>query len=265
MYEYQRGSIWKHETLLAPFNFPIYKTAEDISRERDSLLSSYKPVFNFDPALAEEYILDFKEDFIAEWTDFSVSLLKINSNEDFLSERQYSTYRQLGERSRDTIAGVLKRLYDIGIADFTPVEQEGIINYKNVTLVRNNIASSFPIDRLFTPLEAYEYLRTFVSDSLPKLEISIISNYEAFLNNFQFNNYLAINLNYDEEKSQTIRSQLISSISLTTGLVQEGQNKVPFFESYSCRVLPAVIVIISASGVIMSVVLELISQLLPLI
>jgi hypothetical protein len=48
MFEYQKGGFWKHESLTAPFNFPVNKTKAEIDRERDSVMHEFKPIFVFD-------------------------------------------------------------------------------------------------------------------------------------------------------------------------------------------------------------------------
>ena len=44
-YEFQKGTYWKHEDLQAPFNFPVYKTKEELVQEQDSVLQDFKPYF----------------------------------------------------------------------------------------------------------------------------------------------------------------------------------------------------------------------------
>jgi hypothetical protein len=47
-YEFRRGAPWFNEDLIAPFNFPISKTETEISGERDSLGRHYPLFFNVD-------------------------------------------------------------------------------------------------------------------------------------------------------------------------------------------------------------------------
>lgn len=37
-YEYQKMRPWQHESLYAPFNFPIYKSDEVVKKEREEAL-----------------------------------------------------------------------------------------------------------------------------------------------------------------------------------------------------------------------------------
>lgn len=47
-YEYSKGKPWKHEMLIAPFDFPVYKSQAELENERDSILDNFRPYFNFD-------------------------------------------------------------------------------------------------------------------------------------------------------------------------------------------------------------------------
>ncbi|NLK16306.1 MAG: HDIG domain-containing protein [Bacteroidales bacterium] len=47
-YEFREGAPWFDEDLIAPFNFPIYKTEAELKRERDSLDKHYPLFFSID-------------------------------------------------------------------------------------------------------------------------------------------------------------------------------------------------------------------------
>jgi hypothetical protein len=44
-YEYSKNKPWMHETLVAPFDIPIYKPELQVQRERDSLQRNAKLYF----------------------------------------------------------------------------------------------------------------------------------------------------------------------------------------------------------------------------
>ena len=47
-YEFQKNAPWRHETLMAPFNFAILKSNEQIKAEQDSVRSQYIAYFKLD-------------------------------------------------------------------------------------------------------------------------------------------------------------------------------------------------------------------------
>lgn len=46
------GEVWDAETLVAPFDIPIYKNAETLAAERKALLNGFQPVFRLDTTVA---------------------------------------------------------------------------------------------------------------------------------------------------------------------------------------------------------------------
>ena len=83
-YEYQQGSPWMHENLIPEFDFPIFKSAEEVALERDSILSVLKPYFISDPTIGEQKTEEFREVFPATWSRFvsKTSIDTIFSEED---------------------------------------------------------------------------------------------------------------------------------------------------------------------------------------
>ena len=53
-YHYEIGKPWGYATLTADFDFPIYKTDEQLEKEQQQLLSSFAPVFRYIPRVQRE-------------------------------------------------------------------------------------------------------------------------------------------------------------------------------------------------------------------
>ena len=47
-FAYDVGEPWHYGTLIAKYDFPVYKTDEALQGERDSLLHSFQPYYNYD-------------------------------------------------------------------------------------------------------------------------------------------------------------------------------------------------------------------------
>ena len=82
-YEYQLSKPWPHETLYAPFDFPIYKDYETLNAETEAAASKVKPifVFNEDEMTAARNAL-FNA-FEARWADKDPAYREQNLNELF--------------------------------------------------------------------------------------------------------------------------------------------------------------------------------------
>src|SRR5512133_1675059 len=90
MFEYQKGGFWKHEDLTAPFTFPISKSKVEIDNERDSVLREFRPIFNYDPAIAQQRIQELRKAFTDAWINYSISELKISSTDQYSRSRNYA-------------------------------------------------------------------------------------------------------------------------------------------------------------------------------
>ncbi len=53
-YEFQKGKVWQHDDLYAPFDFAIQKTAEEISAERKEIEGTAKQFFDYNTSIAEK-------------------------------------------------------------------------------------------------------------------------------------------------------------------------------------------------------------------
>ena len=53
-YEYQLSKPWPHETLYAPFDFPIYKDDATLRAETEAATNKALPIFVFDDAHTQQ-------------------------------------------------------------------------------------------------------------------------------------------------------------------------------------------------------------------
>jgi putative nucleotidyltransferase with HDIG domain len=223
MYEYQKGGFWKHEVLTSPFNFPVSKSREEIKREQDSVLKSFRPVFAADQKVVEQRIQELNEDFTAKWVDYSLHTLKISSRDTYRTDRKYLVNRELEEEYRIYLASLVRDIYRKGIVDLGPVQVDGKLTFDEVIVVKDNISDKVKVVDLYTPRTAYAYVSQRLQNSVPKRANLPVHQYIAFFEDFQINNYLSVNLNYDAERSAKFKESLTDGISLTRGLIQEGQ------------------------------------------
>jgi cyclic-di-AMP phosphodiesterase PgpH len=223
MYEYQKGGFWKHDDLTAPFNFPVSKTKAEIIHERDSVLLEFRPIYIFDQRIANQRMEELEEDFNAKWVEYSLSTFKIPSREVYRSDRKYLVNRQLENEYRNYLVSLVRDIYRSGIIDLAPLEDNVKAKYREVTVVKDNVAENYVLTKLFTPKTAYEYIITRLKNSIPKNSNLTVRKYDQFFQNFQINNYLSINVIYDQDRSVKLSESLLDGISLTRGLIQEGQ------------------------------------------
>ena len=70
-YEYQLSKPWQHETLYAPFDFPIYKDNETLWAENEAAVQKVMPVFVFDESQTLAALNTLTSTFESTWNDNS--------------------------------------------------------------------------------------------------------------------------------------------------------------------------------------------------
>lgn len=204
-FRYDVGKPWMYGSFIAKFDFPIYKTDAAIRNERDSLMRTFQPYYNYNPKVEKEQIARFKNDFKEGIPGLPHTYLS-------------------------TVVDRLHRLYQAGIMS-TP-EYNRIYNDTTnmLRVVSGKTAQSFPINCIYSTIGAYEQL--FLDEKLaPQRQI---------LQRCDLNNYIEPNLTYDKEKSQTEQNDLLGSIPLASGMVMSGQKVIDrgeIVDDYTYRVL----------------------------
>ena len=187
-FRYDVGKPWMYGSLIAKFDFPIYKTDEAIKAEQDSLLVQLEPYYNFKENVEKEQIAKFYE----KYKDGIPGLSK-----------DYVT----------TIIDRLHRLYQAGIMNQSDYSKNFKDSTSFVRVVNGKTATSVPINCIYSTMAAYEQL--FMDEKL--------GAQRQILQKCNLNEYLTPNLTYDKERSETERADVISSVAIASGMVLTGQ------------------------------------------
>lgn len=188
-YEFQKNAPWRHETLIAPFNFAISKPDEEVKVEMDSVRTQYIPYMRVD-TLQE----------IAERNNLVSDLKKY----------------QLDSTKIQMLAGDLSSLYKTGIMELSPENQPALQNKDAVVLIRNKRATNVPVHKLYTMKTAYEALH----DSTQNL---LGDQFQQFIQNVNLSTYIKANVTYDDELNSMALQKQLDAVSLTQGMIQAGE------------------------------------------
>jgi len=203
-YEFHKGNPWKHETLIAPFDFPIYKTDKDITEEKLEILKDYKPYFIYNDTIGDSHISNFTTAYLAKWNNFI--LLSHNNRDSIeLTKLKYS--------SLNTCKSLFKQIYERGILN-NDINDNSI---EEISIIKNRIAETIQLETVFTPVSAYNY---FLDTSKEKIKNKSIL---AFIKKLNLNSFLYPNLTFNKEKSEQFKEQLLENVSLTKGIIQSGE------------------------------------------
>ena len=184
----EKGRPWIYSDLSAPFDFPIYKSDEVVSKECDSLMRLYEPYYLLNKEVEGKEIRQFNKDYSNGIPGLSNDYLSI-------------------------IANRLRDLYAQGImntAEYNDLHQD---TTRMIRVIDGKNANSKAITSVNSVISAYEQI--FLDETL--------AQHRDILRKCNLNDYLTPNLTYDKTRSEASLNELHNSIPLATGLVQRGQ------------------------------------------
>lgn len=194
-YEFQKGSPWQHETLIAPFNFAILKTEPEIKAEKDSVLKSYFPYFIYDSLTGNTKI-----------QDFTLAIKKLaTTNPEFGPLKINQKFPQ-----------ILQSIYETGILPQSIDSYKELAEKTAIIQIRGKKAIKIPISKVHSIKTAYQAF----SDTIRKMTGRYFQDLEQKIN---LSDFVVENLSYDEPINRQEKKQLLDKLSLTKGMVQAGE------------------------------------------
>ena len=192
-YEFQLYKPWQHESLYAPFDFPIYKDAELLKVERDEVLKSVKPIFQYDSEATLRAKAKLEEAFEMQW----------HPHGGMQTEPNKSTLMALF----DQIEGKGVVAYDKALSGFSSETM--------VSLVKDMTATTMSFGTLYSTNTARDAVEAWTKQSHPGIDVQLLSNLML--------NALSPNVTYDASMTKQEQDKALSKISLTYGMVQKDE------------------------------------------
>jgi putative nucleotidyltransferase with HDIG domain len=208
-YEYQKGKPWMHEVLIAPYDFPIYKSETELNRERDSILQTFVPYFNFDTTVARQQIASF----VSYYNELRLNRLGTAND---LSAPQY-------DRILINITEILNKVYSSGIYEVDDIAEQLRQGEKNIVLIKGNILEEVRFAGLFTHKNAYEYVKAEKDNLLLAIDESVNLRLFEYISTISLYDFVKPNVSYNEQLTSSEREKLLNNVSLTRGLTQKGE------------------------------------------
>jgi len=195
-YEYQKGFPWSHENLVAPFDFPVLKTDEEIGEEIAEQLQNVIPYFTYDTTTVKAQAQKLRTD----WQNLADSAGAANPG----------VILELTE--------VLKGIYKSGILPRS-VETYEILDGKEELKKRTgNLVERTPIKSVYSEKTAYNAFFDTIRQMNQKYPES-----QEILIALEPDNYIAWNLQYDAETTRREIDDITENISKTRGMIQTGE------------------------------------------
>lgn len=204
-FRYDVGKPWMYGSLIAKFDFPIYKTDEAIKEERDSMMHGFEPYYNFNPEVESKQLTKFFEDFQDGMPGMPKNFTSL-------------------------VADKLHNLYQQGIMSPTEYSSMAKDASKLVRLVEGKVATSVKVSDVMSTMGAYEQI----------FQDGQLAPHRAVLQRCNLNEYIEPNVIYDKERSEAERNDLLGQIPLASGMVLSGQKIIDrgeIVDDYTYRVL----------------------------
>jgi len=197
-YEFRKGKPWMHQNLIAPFDFAILKTADELDSEKQQLLKDIVPYFKVDTSAAIKQREILVNNFERAWNESY-------KNTPGTSDRKL--------KNLQVCLSVFDSIMTIGIIEKNEAIEGQPADYK-IYSIKGNVAEEKKIEEFFTINSADVFIRKKLDPYGPFDRNLIISVLEASM---------VQTLKYDGEKTEKEKESLISKISLTRGMIQTGE------------------------------------------
>ena len=185
-FKFVEGEPWMGETVISPFEFPIYKTEEAIQAEKDSLLKHFEPYYNYNADTEERQIARFQE--------------AMNNGENMLPA---DIVRIVVEH--------MHKFYQAGIMASTEYNELAKDSNNMVRVVSGKTVKNTRITTVYSTFAAYEQL--FLDERL--------SAQRHALQRCNMNEYLVPNLIYDKSKTESEKNDICSSVPIASGVMKK--------------------------------------------
>lgn len=188
-YVYELNKPWHYPQLIASYDFVIYKTDDEVKRERDSVVRQFVPYYRVDSLVAEKQIAALRKDFYA------------------------GKFRGVPVYYLPRLVENLRQIYARGILDVS--DYEGFLKGDShvLRLIRGQEATTGEVENFFTIRTAYNYLLNRDKGALS----------QESLRGCNLNDYLAVNVKNDTAKNRLELQSELSQVSDNIGMVQSGQ------------------------------------------
>ena len=190
-YHFSLGEPWDKEALFAKDSFPILKSEEQMTTERDSMMRLVEPYFERNAAVAEQQMAAFHDTFAEEWKDAKHPA----GLEEYLTQR-------------------LEDIYARGIVsqnDHERLVQEGT---RNIRIFAGQASTVCNVKEVYSSKTAYESLITPREDSPYPT---------GLITQCSMSRFIQPNLICDEAKSEQQKSEVLSMLVPYMGQVMAGQ------------------------------------------
>ncbi len=182
-YFFEQGKPWSYDLIMAPFDFPVYKSEKQIQQEKTKLLEGFIPFFKVDTTVVSSQLDKFLKDYQTEY------------------QKTPEKFSYLEKKWR--------RIYDSGIISTAHYQKYRDQKITEINCIQpNKVINIQKLENLFTPKSAYQYL---------------MQDAPTEFSTYNINLYLIENLKFDSLITSLSKEEMLKNLSFTSGMVQSGE------------------------------------------
>jgi membrane-associated HD superfamily phosphohydrolase len=185
-----------HEDLIAPFDFAIEKSPEQINTEKQNLIKTNKPYFKFNESIKEIEKIKLDSLFEKKWQQ------SIYSNNKYAKDNHYKILNK-----------IINQVYDKGIIQINDKIEAQNDDFE-LLLIKNNIADEAELADFYTLKTAYIFAET---------EFQKEKNIDRTFINELLENLLVQNVTFDSKRTLNEQDNNLKNLSLSKGMKYKGQ------------------------------------------
>ena len=198
-YLYEQGRTWLYDDLVAPFTFPVLKAGATLESERERLLAEADPYFLYDADVEDRAVVAFERAFASR-----VGAL--------VDDDGFADLRRRPDRYREAATGVLRRAYELGIAEAgTPYDEppNGLLR-----VVRGGEIRALTPDQLRDSPRAERW----VADTLASIRLRDLASLQALVLES-----IRANVTYSDSLTDRFAAEAVASLPTADDVVERGE------------------------------------------
>jgi cyclic-di-AMP phosphodiesterase PgpH len=208
-YEYQKGKMWQHDDLVAPFDFVVLKSSDDLKIERDSAIKQAKPYFNYLSHVWPNQSLKFEQEFDHRYNT-AIDAIKLRYSVRTMPDSIKTVVKKYARNQ-------LSYIYSKGVSGYNEVLEKGGPE-QLLVIVNENVAETHPVSEIFNVKQVQQYLKNKVNvDFAGRPRIAFL------IDNLKLTDFIEPNLEFNKATSTKIKQVIIGNISPSFGMVSAGE------------------------------------------
>lgn len=201
-YEFAKGRPWMYDNLVAPFDFAIQKSQEELKEEKKQILTNKTVILRRNEEAAQIALQGFEKEFKN----------RLQPSSDSLSSEAIKDFNESKERWLRKGQRLLKQVFEKGV--LKPTEDDFYDEYGQMLLRKGNLSEPVNREQFYNITSATQYIAGKIPDTsgVPyELLRSVVLS------------YLDYNIVYDGKTTRNYLNAELNAVLPTKGAVEKGE------------------------------------------